>query len=140
MSADVVSPVGNLSARAFDSAVAEQLAQVESDDLVWTDGTDESGDVTLVGKLAPALWQVRADPVQIEAAKAFRKAAPYNPLFEEAFQLMRDFWAVPEYDDMMKSCQREFCAVFQDGADPVAAADQVQAEHEAILKKRGRTR
>ena len=72
--------------------------------------------------------------------QAFRKAAPYNPLFEEAFQLMRDFWAVPEYDDMMKTCQREFCAVFQDGANPVTAADQVQAEHEAILKKRGRTR
>ena len=51
------------------------------------------------------------------------------------FQLMRDFWAVPEYDDMMKACQREFCAVFQDGADPAEAARQVQAEHEAILRK-----
>jgi multiple sugar transport system substrate-binding protein len=72
------------------------------------------------------------------ASPAFKKAAPYNPLFEEAFQLMRDFWSVPEYDDMMKSCQREFCAVFQDGADPVEAVKQIQAEHEAILRKRGR--
>lgn len=70
------------------------------------------------------------------AGEAFRKAAPYNPLFEEAFQLMRDFWAVPEYDDLLKATQREFCAVFQDGADPEAAAKQVQAEHEAILAKR----
>ena len=70
--------------------------------------------------------------------EAFRQAAPYNPLFEEAFQLMRDFWSVPEYDDMMKACQREFCAVFQDGADPVAAVRQIQSEHEAILRKRGR--
>jgi multiple sugar transport system substrate-binding protein len=74
------------------------------------------------------------------AGDAFRKAAPYNPLFAEAFQLMRDFWAVPEYDDMMKACQREFCAVFQDGADPAEAVKQVQAEHEAILAKRGRAR
>ncbi|HKP97143.1 MAG TPA: extracellular solute-binding protein [Fibrobacteria bacterium] len=72
------------------------------------------------------------------SGEAFRKAAPYNPLFEEAFQLMRDFWSVPEYDDMMKACQREFCAVFQDGANPEEAVRQVQAEHEAILRKRGR--
>ena len=39
---------------------------------------------------------------------------------------------------MMKACQREFCAVFQDGADPVAAVRQIQIEHEAILRKRGR--
>lgn len=74
------------------------------------------------------------------AGEAFRKAAPYNPLFEEAFQLMRDFWAVPEYDDLLKACQREFCAVFQDGADPEAAVRQVQAEHEAILAKRRKGR
>ena len=72
------------------------------------------------------------------AGAAFKKAAPYNHLFQEAFQLMRDFWSVPEYDDMMKACQREFCAVFQDGADPVAAVRQIQIEHEAILRKRGR--
>lgn len=70
----------------------------------------------------------------------FRKATAFNGLFEEAFRMMRDFWAVPEFDEMMKVCQREFCAVFQDGADPVSAAEQVQLEHEAILKKRGRTR
>jgi multiple sugar transport system substrate-binding protein len=74
------------------------------------------------------------------ASEAFRKAAPYNPLFGEAFGLMRDFWSVPEYDDLLKACQREFCAVFQDGADPEAAAREVQAEHEAILAKRRRVR
>jgi hypothetical protein len=73
------------------------------------------------------------------AGSAFKKAAPYNPLFEEAFGLMRDFWSVPESDDMLKACQREFCAVFQDGADPVEAIHQIQEEHEAILRKRNRT-
>lgn len=72
------------------------------------------------------------------ASSAFNQAAPYNRLFQEAFQLMRDFWSVPEYDDMMKSCQREICAVFQDGAEPAQAARQIQIEHEAILRKRGR--
>ncbi len=72
------------------------------------------------------------------ASEAFRRAAPYNPRFEEAFRLMKDFWSLPEYDDMLKVCQREFCAVFQDGADPVEAVRHVQAEHEAILRKHGR--
>lgn len=76
----------------------------------------------------------------ILASPEFRKATAYNGLLEEAFRLMRDFWAVPEFDEMMKVCQREFCAVFQDRADPAEAAAQVQAEHEAILRKRGRAR
>ena len=80
-----------------------------------------------------------ADKTVLRGA-AFRHAAPYNPLFGEAFPLMRDFWSVPEYDELMKSCQREFCAVFQDGADPEEAVKQVQAEHEAILAKRRRGR
>jgi multiple sugar transport system substrate-binding protein len=58
------------------------------------------------------------------AGESFRKAAPYNPLF----------------DDMMKACQREFCAVFQDGANPVEAVREIQREHESILRKRGRIR
>jgi multiple sugar transport system substrate-binding protein len=68
----------------------------------------------------------------------FQRATPFNPLFGEAFGMMRDFWSVPEFDEMMKVVQREFCAVFQDGADPAAAAAVVQAEHEAILRKRVR--
>jgi multiple sugar transport system substrate-binding protein len=76
----------------------------------------------------------------ILAGSEFHKSAPFNPFFAEAFSLMRDFWAVPEFDEMMKVVQREFCAVFQDGADPAEAAALVQLEHEAILKKRGRIR
>jgi multiple sugar transport system substrate-binding protein len=76
----------------------------------------------------------------ILAGEEFRKATPFNALFVEAFRNMRDFWAVPEFDEMMKVVQREFCAVFQDGASAVHAAEQVQAEHEAILRKRDRIR
>lgn len=75
----------------------------------------------------------------IYQGEEFRKATAFNPLFAEAFSMMRDFWSVPEFDELMKVVQREFCAVFQDGADPAEAAAQVQAEHEAILRKRGRT-
>lgn len=35
-------------ARAFDTAVAERLAQVESDDVFWTDGTLEDAEISLL--------------------------------------------------------------------------------------------
>jgi multiple sugar transport system substrate-binding protein len=70
----------------------------------------------------------------VMTSDSFKLAAPYNPLFEEAFGLMRDFWSVPQYDQLLQVCQREFCAVWQDRADAEQAAKNVQREHEQILK------
>ncbi len=70
------------------------------------------------------------------ASPTFLKAAPYNPLFADAFTSMKDFWSVPEFDELLKVCQREFCSVFQDNADPVQAIAEIQKEHEAIFNKR----
>ena len=75
--------------------------------------------------------------LEVMKSDAFRSAAPYNPLFEDAFNIMNDFWAVPEFDQLMKVCQREFCSVFQDGADPAKAVESIAREHEAILRKGG---
>jgi multiple sugar transport system substrate-binding protein len=71
----------------------------------------------------------------IMKTEEFKQATPYNFLFEEAFQMMNDFWAVPEFDELLKVCQREFTAVFQDGKDPAAAVAAIQREHEQILGK-----
>jgi multiple sugar transport system substrate-binding protein len=75
--------------------------------------------------------------LEVMRSDTFKAAAPYNPLFEEAFGIMNDFWAVPEFDQLMKVCQREFCSVFQGGADPVTAVQNIAREHEAILRKGG---
>jgi multiple sugar transport system substrate-binding protein len=77
--------------------------------------------------------------LEVMKTDEFKRATPYNFLFEEAFGMMNDFWAVPEFDEMMKVCQREFCAVFQDGKDAAQAVATIQREHEEILKKAGRT-
>jgi multiple sugar transport system substrate-binding protein len=111
----------------INAHISPQRQERAKDFLKWFSGSEAQREWAAKGGFT-------ADKTVL-ATEAFRRAAPYNPLFEEAFQLMRDFWAVPEYDDMMKACQREFCAVFQDGADPAEAARQVQAEHEAILRK-----
>jgi multiple sugar transport system substrate-binding protein len=66
----------------------------------------------------------------------FRSAAPYNGLFEEAFSLMKDFWSVPEFGDLMEVTQREICAVIQQGKTPTQSVKTIQTEHERILKAR----
>ncbi len=66
----------------------------------------------------------------------FLRATPYNPLFEEAFGMMRDFWNVPEYDQLLSVTQREICAVIQNGESPEVAARRVQEAHERILAPR----
>lgn len=68
----------------------------------------------------------------------FKAATPYNGLFPEAFSMMRDFWSVPEFDELLKVVQREVCAVLQDGADPAKAIAAIQADHERILSRRVR--
>jgi single-stranded-DNA-specific exonuclease len=52
-------------ARAFDAAVAAQLAQVEPDDVVWTDGELDEGDISLA------------------TAQLLRDAGPWGQAFPE---------------------------------------------------------
>jgi multiple sugar transport system substrate-binding protein len=37
------------------------------------------------------------------ASEEFLKAAPYNPAFKKSMEIFKDFWAVPEYSDLMKT-------------------------------------
>ncbi len=74
--------------------------------------------------------------LEVLRSPAFLKAAPYNPLFEEAFGMMRDFWAVPEFDQLLAVTQRELCDVIQNGASPEKAAARIQVEHVRILERR----
>ncbi len=87
------------------------------------------------------IWAVKGGlsaNLEVLKSQEFLDAAPYNHLAAEAFSLMRDFWTVPEYDELLKVTQREITSVYQQGADARDAAAQVQKEHEMILKRRGR--
>lgn len=74
--------------------------------------------------------------LQVMRSPDFLKATPYNPLFEEAFGMMRDFWAVPEYDQLLEISQREISDVIQNKVSPEDAAARIQAEHTRILAPR----
>jgi multiple sugar transport system substrate-binding protein len=76
--------------------------------------------------------------LEILQSAEFKSATPYNSLFPEAFSMMRDFWSVPEFDELLKVVQREVCAVLQEGAAPAQAIANIQYEHERILARRVR--
>lgn len=78
---------------------------------------------------------ISANRIVLQGAD-FRAATPYNGLFEEAFGLMKDFWSVPEFGDLLEVTQREICAVIQQGKPPLEAVGIMQDEHERILKAR----
>lgn len=42
---------------------------------------------------------------EVLRSKEFLTAKPYNPAFAESMQYARDFWAVPEYAELLKACQ-----------------------------------
>jgi len=85
------------------------------------------------------LWAERGGitvNLEIMRSPAFLHASPFNPLFEEAFGMMRDFWAIPEFDQLLGVAQREIVSVIQDGAPAEQAVANVQAGHLRILAVR----
>jgi multiple sugar transport system substrate-binding protein len=69
----------------------------------------------------------------ILASDAFKNAAPYNPAFSEAYQLVKDFWNVPEYNRMLQIQGEQLNLAVTGQADPKSALDLIAAEQQAIL-------
>lgn len=67
----------------------------------------------------------------------FQKIAPYNPAFVESMKYVRDFWAVPEYAELLQSCQIHLNAAVTGQKTPKQALDDIAKEHEAIFRKAG---
>jgi multiple sugar transport system substrate-binding protein len=68
----------------------------------------------------------------------FRKATPFNAAFADSLPLVRDFWAVPEYDLLLDSCQKHWNAAVAGIEMPKAAMDAIAREHTEIFKEAGR--
>ncbi len=71
--------------------------------------------------------------VSILESDAFLDAAPYNPSFSEAFQLVKDFWNLPEYQEMLGIQQEYLNLAITGQMDPQEALDEIAAEHQEIL-------
>lgn len=71
--------------------------------------------------------------ISILESDAFLETAPFNPSFAEAFQLVKDFWNLPEYQEML-GIQQEFLNLAITGQmDAQEALDEIALEHQEIL-------
>jgi len=70
-------------------------------------------------------------------SKEFQTIAPYNPAFVESMKYVRDFWAVPEYAELLQKCQIHWNAAVTGQKTPKQAMDDLARDHEAIFKKAG---
>lgn len=74
---------------------------------------------------------------EILSSEAFKKAAPYNPTFAESLNHVRDFYNVPEFNELLTVSQTHLAQALNGSAEPQAALDKIAAEHEKILKEAG---
>lgn len=68
---------------------------------------------------------------------AFKSATSFNAVFAASMPHLRDFWAIPEYEKLLESCQRNWNAAAVNQISPKAALDKIAQEHTDILKKAG---
>jgi multiple sugar transport system substrate-binding protein len=68
----------------------------------------------------------------------FLKATTFNKAFADSFPYLRDFWAVPEYAELLEACQNHWNAAVVGQETPKQAMDAIAKEHTAIFTKAGR--
>jgi multiple sugar transport system substrate-binding protein len=67
----------------------------------------------------------------------FLNATPYNRAFAASFPYLRDFWAVPEYGQLLDACQTNWNAVIVGSKSAKAALDEIARKHEQIFEENG---
>ena len=68
-------------------------------------------------------------------------ATPFNEAFAASFPYLRDFWAVPEYAELLEACQTNWSEVISEIKSPKEAVkealDAIARKHEEIFKDAG---
>jgi multiple sugar transport system substrate-binding protein len=75
---------------------------------------------------------------KVLASKVFLDAAPFNPALAESLGMLKDFWNVPEYADLLKVSQKHW-GEYINGTQPSAktAMDRVARDWENIFEYAG---
>lgn len=71
--------------------------------------------------------------VSILESEDFLNAAPYSPAFSEAFTYVKDFWNIPEYQEMLGIQQEYINLAITGQMDAQEALDEIALEHQEIL-------
>lgn len=67
------------------------------------------------------------------ASDTFKNAAPYNPAFADAYQYVKDFWNIPEYNAMLQTQMENLNLAVTGQKTSKAALDDIAAKQQAIL-------
>ena len=74
-------------------------------------------------------------------SEEFRKATPYNEAFYQTMFKVKDFWAVPEYAELLNAAnQRIYPYIVGGEGTAKEALDALAGDWEATFKKYGRTK
>jgi multiple sugar transport system substrate-binding protein len=72
-------------------------------------------------------------------SKTFLEDTPYNQAFYETMFMVKDFWAVPEYAELLEICQRNWHQYVVEGKGTAKGAmDAIATDWEKIFRREGR--
>ena len=75
--------------------------------------------------------------LDILASDEFAAAYPFNAVFAQSLDHVRDFWNVPVYNELLAVAQRYVGEAIDGVRSPQEALDQLAAEHEMIMMQAG---
>ena len=71
-------------------------------------------------------------------SEAFLNATPYNKAFKESMKIMRDWWACPEYGELLETFSKEVGAyIIRDEGTAKGALDRVTKKWTDIFDEAG---
>ncbi|MBT3260424.1 MAG: carbohydrate ABC transporter substrate-binding protein, partial [Deltaproteobacteria bacterium] len=69
---------------------------------------------------------------------SFLNATPYNQAFKDSMFMVKDFWAIPEFGDLLESPQRNWSRfIVEDKGTAKQAMDNISKDWQKIFKKYG---
>jgi multiple sugar transport system substrate-binding protein len=76
---------------------------------------------------------------KILASKEFREATPYNEAFYQSMQIVKDFWTIPEYAEMLTAANKRWhpYIVANKGGTAEEVQNELTKDWEGILTKAG---
>ena len=74
---------------------------------------------------------------EVLQSDAFKKATPFNEAFAASFPYLRDFWAVPEYAELLEVCQTNWSEAISKLKSAKAALNAIARKHEEIFEDAG---
>lgn len=74
---------------------------------------------------------------EVLQSDTFKNATPFNKAFAESFPYLRDFWAVPEYAELLEVCQTNWSEAISKIKTAKEALNNIARKHEEIFEDAG---